>query len=119
MSAQNENEIILEEESDDIPNMRPEQEKILPPTFYEKIGDNLTLDLQKLIQIVISRYKLLKDIEYFSRKKYGFYKIIKQKIPLDLTWENEETIKCENAGVSRAERLPGVSAQPLFDALAS
>ena len=92
MSAQNENEIILEEESDDIPNMRPEQEKILPPTFYEKIGDNLTLDLQKLIQIVISRYKLLKDIEYFSRKKYGFYKIIKQKIPLDLTWENEETI---------------------------
>ena len=45
MSAQNENEIILEEESDDIPNMRPEQEKILHPTFYEKIGDNLTLNL--------------------------------------------------------------------------
>ena len=93
MSAHSHDEIIEEEEEDDnIPNIRPEPEKILPPTFYEKVGDNLTLDLQKLIDIVISRYKLLKEVEYYSRRKEFFYKIINKKIPIDLTWDDEESI---------------------------
>ena len=93
MSAHAHDEILEEEEEDDnIPNIRPEPEKILPPTFYEKVGDNLTLDLQKLIDIVISRYKLLKEVEYYSRRKEFFYKIINKKIPIDLTWDDEESI---------------------------
>ena len=90
------NEILEEEEEEEegenIPNIRQEPEKIIPPTFYEKVGDNLSMDLPKLIYIVTARYKLLKDVEYFSRRKSMFYKIIHKKIPLDLTWTNEETI---------------------------
>ena len=82
-----ENEIILEQN-----NNAPEPIKILPPTFYEKIGDNITLELPKLINIVISRYKLLKEVEFFSRRKTLFYRIIHKKIPIELTWNNEETI---------------------------
>ena len=95
MSAKNE---ILEEEEEEeeieenIPNIRQEPEKIIPPTFYEKVGDNLSMDLPKLIYIVIARYKLLKDVEFFSRKKSMFYRIIHKKIPLDLTWTNDETL---------------------------
>ena len=94
MSAHAHDEILEEEEEEDdnIPHIRPEPEKILPPTFYEKVGDNLSLDLQKLIDIVISRYKLLKEVEYYSRRKDLFYKIINKKIPIDLTWDDEESI---------------------------
>ena len=88
MSAHNE---ILDEDDEVIENIQ-EPEKIIPPTFYEKVGDNLTLDLAKLTNLVISRYKLLKDVEYFSRKKSLFYRIIGKKIPISLTWFNEETI---------------------------
>ena len=85
MSAQN--EIILEPQ-----NINPEPIKILPPTFYEKVGDNLTLDLAQLIHLVISRYKLLKEVEFFSRRKSLFYRIIHKKIPIDLSWTNDETV---------------------------
>ena len=88
MSAHNE---ILDEDDEVIENNQ-EPEKIIPPSFYEKVGDNLTLDLAKLTNLVISRYKLLKDVEYFSRKKSLFYRIIGKKIPISLTWFNEETI---------------------------
>ena len=94
MSAQKaQNEIKIEEiESDSEQENIPEPEKIIPPTFYERLEDNLNFDLDQLIYITTLRYKLLRDVEYFSRKRYTFYKIIKNKIPPELSWTNEETI---------------------------
>ena len=90
MSAQN--EIIIKQ----LPNI-PEQEKILPPTFYEKLGDDIILDLSKLINLVKSRFKLLKYIEYFSHKLYILYRTIHKKIPIELSWDDEETINNDKA----------------------
>lgn len=90
MSAQN--EIIIEQP----PNI-PEQEKILPPTFYEKLGDDIILDLSKLINLVKSRFKLLKYIENFSHKLYILYRTIHKKIPIELSWDDEETINNDKA----------------------
>ena len=81
-----------DEEEENMQNSIQEPEKIIPPTFYEKVGDNITLDLSKLIDLVISRYKLLKDVESLSSNKYRLYNIISKKIPISLTWANEETI---------------------------
>ena len=89
------NENLHEDEDEEEENMQnniQEPEKIIPPTFYEKVGDNITLDLSKLIDLVISRYKLLKDVESLSSNKYRLYNIISKKIPISLTWANEETI---------------------------
>ena len=46
----NENIIISENEQNEINNISLLNSDI-PPTFYEKIEDNLTMDLQKLINI--------------------------------------------------------------------
>ena len=87
MSAQN---IIIDGNEEEKENNQ-EPEEIIPPTFYEKIGDKISLDLEKLTNLVISRYNLLKDVEYFSRKKY-VYRIIRKKIPINLSWLSEESI---------------------------
>ena len=66
----------------------------IPPTFYDKIGDNLTMDLTKLTSLVIERYKLLKKIE--STPEDEIKDSIKKKpiisIPSDLFWDNQENI---------------------------
>ena len=66
----------------------------IPPTFYDKIGDNLTMDLTKLTSLVIERYKLLKKIE--STPEDEIKDSIKKKpiisIPSDLLWDNQENI---------------------------
>ena len=75
-----------------------EKDKLLdiPPTFYDKIGDNLTLDLTKLIDLVIKRYKLLKQIESApeddikNKETKNIKKII--NIPQELKWDTEENI---------------------------
>ena len=41
----------------------------VPPTFYDKIEENVILDLTKLSDLVIERYKLLKIIESRSQKE--------------------------------------------------
>ena len=50
MEIDNENIIISENEQNEINNISLLNSDI-PPTFYEKIEDNLTMDLQKLINI--------------------------------------------------------------------
>ena len=84
----------------------------IPPTFYDKVSDNLTMDLESLIKTVTLRYKLLKQIETLTQNKK--MKEIAYKIPEELTWKNKETINndiashfllalimCKNEGDSR------------------
>ena len=84
----------------------------IPPTFYDKVNDNLIMDLENLINTVTKRYKLLKQIESLSQNKNT--KEISNKIPDDLKWINKETINndiashfllalivCKNEGDSR------------------
>ena len=40
----------------------------IPPTFYDKIGDNIIMDLTKLSELVFKRYKILKAIENSTQK---------------------------------------------------
>ena len=40
----------------------------IPPTFYDKIGDNIIMDLTKLSELVFQRYKILKAIENSTQK---------------------------------------------------
>ena len=103
MSAQN---IIIDQEEEEKENNQDqdeeekekeeennqELEETMPPTFYEKIGDKISLDFEKLSNLVITRYNLLKDVEYFSRKKLIIYRIIRKKIPINLSWLSEESI---------------------------
>jgi DNA primase large subunit len=62
----------------------------IPPTFYDKIGDNLIMDLQNLINTVVERYKLLKEIESLTQKRA--ISAIAQKIPNILKWTDVDTI---------------------------
>ena len=86
--------------------------KEIPPTFYDKISDNLNMDLEKLIQNVVIRYKFLKEIESLTQAKRT--NLIQNKIPLELSWSNSETINndiashfilalimCKNEGEAR------------------
>ena len=81
-----------EEEKEKEEKNNQELEETIPPTFYEKIGDKISLDFEKLSNLVITRYNLLKDVEYFSRKKSIFFRIIRKKIPINLSWLSEESI---------------------------
>ena len=84
----------------------------IPPTFYDKINDNLVMDLEKLIRNVVERYKLLKLVESFSQSKLKVD--FSNKIPNELQWTNESSINndiashfilalimCKNEGDSR------------------
>ena len=61
----------------------------IPPTFYDKVSENLIMNLEKLIHTVTERYKLLKLVESLSQNK----KVVDTKIiPEELTWKKSETI---------------------------
>ena len=62
----------------------------IPPTFYDKVGDGLLMDLDNLILVVIARYKLLKAVESFTQNK--MIKAIANAIPNELNWISNETI---------------------------
>ena len=49
--------------------LKTKNESDLPPTFYDKIEEGVILDLTKLIELVIQRYKLLKYIENITGKE--------------------------------------------------
>ena len=42
----------------------------IPPTFYDKVSDNLIMDLEKLIRAVTERYKLLKEVYNISSYEF-------------------------------------------------
>ena len=73
-------------------------ESDVPPTFYDKIDENVILDLTKLSDLVIERYKLLKMIESISQKKEKLSSLISYNLPESIKWnngnksENKETI---------------------------
>ena len=86
--------------------------KEIPPTFYDKISDNLTMDLEKLIHNVVIRFKFLKEIESLTQAKKSY--LIPKIIPSELSWIDSETINndisshfilalimCKNEGDSR------------------
>ena len=87
-------------------------ENDIPPTFYDKVKDNLKMDLEKLIDNVVSRYLLLKNIESLTQGKKRSN--IPSKIPEELSWSSPETINndiashfilalimCKNEGEAR------------------
>ena len=72
----NQNDINKNNNNDDI-----------PPTFYDKIGDNVIMDLTKLSELVFQRYQILKVIESLIQNK----KINEFSAPLDFSnfeWSN-------------------------------
>ena len=71
-----------------IPEEKSIFENDVPPTFYDKVNDNLKMDLEKLINNVVSRYLLLKEIESLTHTKKLINKAI--KIPDELSWSTEE-----------------------------
>ena len=68
------------------------QDTDLPPTFYDRIDNEIILDLTKLAELVIQRYKLLKDIEDHTQKKDNMSTFIKNKMPQNIEWNNIENI---------------------------
>ena len=64
-------------------------ESDIPPTFYDKIDQDIILDLTKLTELVIQRYRLLKDIESLAQKKRSIAEFIKTGLPSTLDWENK------------------------------
>ena len=62
----------------------------IPPTFYDKIDGNIIIDLTKLIELVIQRYKILRNIESLAQKK-EIYKFNPNSDNL-LDWGNENNI---------------------------
>ena len=68
-------------------------ESDVPPTFYDKIDDNVILDLTKLSDLVIERYQLLKIIESKSQKKESISNII-HSLTQSIQWNNDN--KSEN-----------------------
>ena len=95
-----------------IPEEKTIFEDDVPPTFYDKVNDNLKIDLEKLINNVVSRYLLLKEIESLTNAKITKNKPI--KIPDELSWSAEEKINndiashfilalimCKNEGEAR------------------
>ena len=95
-----------------ISSPQPTSNSDIPPTFYDKVSDNLIMDLEKLIRAVTERYKLLKEVESSSQNKK--VKDIYINIPDELSWKNSETtnndiashfilalIMCKSEGDSR------------------
>ena len=95
-----------------ISSPQPTSNSDIPPTFYDKVSDNLIMDLEKLIRTVTERYKLLKEVESSSQNKK--VKDIYINIPDELSWKNSETtnndiashfilalIMCKSEGDSR------------------
>ena len=69
----------------------------MPPTFYDKIDENVIIDLTKLTQLVNERYQLLKNIESVSQKKMNIDEFVKNNLPDSISWikdnaENTEAI---------------------------
>ena len=76
----------------------------MPPTFYDKVADNIILNIMKLVELVelvLERFQLLKEIESKTQKK----EIIGQDllmIPESIGWSkgNEENIETINNDIS-------------------
>jgi DNA primase large subunit len=69
----------------------------LPPTLYDKIDEDIILDLSKLTDLVIIRYKILKDIENISQDKTkNIVEYIKHQLPEDIAWDKEDNNKTKN-----------------------
>ena len=65
----------------------------LPPTFYDKISNEIILDLTKLTELVIQRYILLKDIEdYSSKKENNKSNYLKSRVLPNINWDNTDNI---------------------------
>ena len=66
----------------------------IPPTLYNKIENNIIIDLTKLSELVILRYKLLKDIEIQISNNKNIIQNINIYIPEIIKWEyNNESLK--------------------------
>jgi len=71
-------------------SQRSSIESDIPPTFYNKVGQDIIIDITKLTKLVIERYKILRRIEKFYRnkKKIKFY--VKDNLPEEIRWEKND-----------------------------
>ena len=89
MSAKNEKNHINNNEAD------------MPPTFYDKIEENVIINLTKLTELVIARYRLLKEIESEAQKKANIASFINQKLPKEIDWNSDANKnECINNDIS-------------------
>jgi DNA primase large subunit len=58
----------------------------IPPTFYNKVGQDFIIDISKLTTLVIERYKILRRIEKFYRKKKKIKQYVKENLPEEIRW---------------------------------
>ena len=63
-------------------------ESDVPPTFYDKVTGNITLNIMKLVELVLERYQLLKEIESKTIKKDKNEKI-KFILPESIEWNKD------------------------------
>ena len=60
----------------------------IPPTFYDKINDNVSLNLMKLVELVLERYMLLKEVESStSSKNQKNDNSFMTKLPESISWD--------------------------------
>ena len=72
-------------------------ESDLPPTLYDKIDEDIILDLSKLTDLVIARYKILKNIEDISQEKNkNITDYVKFNLPEDISWDKGDNNKTKN-----------------------
>ena len=84
MSAKEDNSHINSIESD------------IPPTFYNKVGQDIIMDISKLTKLVIERYKILRRIEKFYRKKKKIKQFVKDNLPEEIRWEKDDENNIKN-----------------------
>ena len=65
-------------------------ESDIPPTFYNKVGQDIIMDISKLTKLVIERYKILRRIEKFYRKKKKIKQYVKDNLPEEIRWEIDD-----------------------------
>jgi len=71
-------------------------ESDIPPTFYNKIGQDIIMDISKLTKLVIERYKILRRIEKFYRKYKKIKLYVKENLPEEIRWEKNDENNIKN-----------------------
>ena len=71
-------------------------ESDIPPTFYNKIGQDIIIDISKLTKLVIERYKILRRIEKFYQNKKKIKQYVKDNLPEEIRWENNDDTNIKN-----------------------
>lgn len=71
-------------------------ESDIPPTFYDKVGQDIIIDISALTKLVIERYKILKRIDKFYRRRRKIKQFVKYNLPEEIRWEKNDDNNIKN-----------------------